>query len=112
MADAVDKAAAKGDMKKIHLDAAEAVLSAALSLVPVRSGVLRNTLRAAGTQKSGRVRAGFARVPYAGPIHFGWTERNIIPQPFLYAALDSRRMAVLEAYSTGIAELIKKHDLD
>lgn len=110
--DDLDQKAAKGELKRINQEAAELVAMRAEMLVPVRSGRLRDTIRAAGTQKSGRVRAGFKRVPYAGPIHFGWASRGIVPQPFLYQALDQRRLEVFLHYDRQLESLIKKHGLD
>lgn len=110
--DDLDQKAAKGELKRINQEAAELVAMRAEMLVPVRSGRLRDTIRAAGTQKSGRVRAGFKRVPYAGPIHFGWASRGIVPQPFLYQALDQRRLEVFLHYDQQLESLIKKHGLD
>lgn len=112
MEQGLDQDAAKGDLKRMNLEAAEIVAGVATSLVPVRAGTLRQTIRAAGAQKSGRVRAGFARVPYAGPIHFGWPQRNISPQPFLYDALDRRRNEVFDAYERNMSEIVKKYRLD
>lgn len=112
ISDDLDQKAAKGELKVINQRAAEIVAGRAEQLVPVRSGTLRDTIRAAGTQKSGRVRAGFKRVPYAGPIHFGWASRGIVPQPFLYQALDQRRLEVFLHYDQQLESLIKKHGLD
>ena len=99
------------DLKEIHAKAAKIVEGAALPLVPRRSGRLADTLRSSGIASGGVVRAGFAKVPYAGPIHFGWAARNISPQPFLYDALDARRGEVIAAYEDNVKKLIKKHGL-
>lgn len=112
MQDAVSKTAAKSELKTIHGDAASIVKQDALGRVPVKSGRLRESIRSSGTQKAGVVRAGFARVPYAGPIHFGWRKRNISPQPFLYDAKDARRDEVVRSVEQGIDALIRKFDLD
>jgi hypothetical protein len=111
MQDAVDTQAAKADMKAAHLQGAAIVRDVAVTLVPIQLGRLRDTIRASGTIKSGRVRAGFVRVPYAGPIHFGWPARGIKPQPFLYDALDRRRSEVMANYERSIADIVKKYDL-
>lgn len=110
--DDLDQKAARGELKVMNQEAAEIVAGRAQSLVPVRTGTLRDTIRAAGAQKSGRVRAGFKRVPYAGAIHFGWAARNIDPNTFLYDALDQRRLEVLQHYDRQLEALIKKYDLD
>lgn len=110
--DEMDQQAARGELKVMNQEAAEIVKNRAVALVPVRSGKLRDTIRAAGAQKSGRVRAGFKRVPYAGPIHFGWAARNIQPNQFLYDSLDQRRYEVLQHYDQQLDALIKKYGLD
>ena len=100
------------DLKAIHAEAAEVVELQATSLVPRRTGKLESTIRSSGTQSAGVVRAGFARVPYAGVIHFGWPGHNIEPQPFLYDALDDRRDEVFDVYQDRVDALIKKNGLD
>ncbi len=90
-------------LRAAHKDAAEVVERRADSLAPVRSGTLQGTLRSSGTLTAGRVRLGYARVPYAGPIHFGTPNTrgrpaNIRPNPFLYDALDDRRQQVIDVF--------------
>lgn len=102
----------KQDIKGAHKDAAEPVKREALQLVPKRSGKLAGTLRTAGLASGGRVRAGLGRVPYAGPIHFGWPSRNIRPQPFLFDALDARRTQVVDVYERRVGEWLRRSDLD
>ena len=87
-------------------EAARAVESAARSLVPRRSGRLADTLRSAGNAKGGVVLAGKAKVPYAGPIHFGWFRRGIKPQPFLFQALDRKAVEIEEIYLRRLDELL------
>ena len=109
------------DLKELHLDLAEMVAERAASLAPVRTGRLRQTIRASGTKTGGRVRAGFKRVPYAGPVHFGWATRPdaakgwrggpIHPNPFLYDALDERHNQVFETYFQGIKKIQRKAGL-
>jgi phage gpG-like protein len=83
--------------------------------VPVRSGRLRASIRPGSTQKSGTVKAGGMRVPYAGPIHFGGFQRKdpakggpIRPNPFLYRALDERRDEVFAAYLDAVEKVVDK----
>jgi hypothetical protein len=93
-------------LKAAHLDGAKAVLNAVRA--PVQSGDLRATLKASATLRSGRVKAGRKKVPYAGPIHFGWQRRNIRPNPFLYDALDRRRQTVIALFMDGIESLTEQ----
>ncbi len=102
---------AVAELKAVNLEAAEIVAKAARPLVPRVTGALEATVRASGTKTRGSVRAGKKRVPYAGPIHFGWPERKITPQPFLYDAIDRRRDEVVSAYEKNVQNLRKKHGL-
>jgi len=99
------------DLKAANLDAAQIVEKQAFTEVPVRTGTLRDTIRSSGTKTKGVVKAGFARVPVAGPIHFGWKARNIEPQPFLYSALDKRRNEVFATYNKAVKQIIRKNRL-
>jgi hypothetical protein len=101
----------KNEMKDTHKEAAEVVVMGAKRLVPYRTGALAASIRALATKSSGRVRAGSASVPYAGPIHFGWPARAITPNPFIYDALDDRRDDIRELYEERIDELIRNYGL-
>ena len=109
------------DLKQLHEDLAGKVADRAADLAPYRTGNLRKTIRASGTKTAGRVRSGFKRVPYAGPVHFGWATRPdaskgwrggpISPNPFLYDALDERRGEVINAYFQGVKKIQRKAGL-
>ncbi len=96
----------------VNKSIAAAVLGDAKAYVPVRSGDLSGTMRAAATKTSARVKAGYKSVPYAGPIHFGWPARRIKPQPFFYDAIDKRRDDIKRRYDNLVKDLIKKYDLN
>ena len=100
------------NLKEAHLAGAKIVEREAVRLAPKRSGALAGSLRSSGQARQGVVRAGRAAVPYAGVIHFGWTKRNIAPQPYLYDAVDSRRQEVLDAYGVDVNKVIKANGLD
>lgn len=101
----------KTELKDTHKAAAEIVVLGAKRLVPYRTGRLADSIRALATNTSGKVRAGSASVPYAGPIHFGWPARRIAPQPFIYDAMDARVDEIRGLYDQRIEELIRKYDL-
>lgn len=75
------------------------------------------TGRLAATPRAGRgrtkavVRAGGARTPYAGVVHYGWPARNIAPQPFLLAAFQTTRGQVFASLDQGIGALLRKTNL-
>lgn len=95
----------RDELKATHLDAARIVADESERLVPRRSGLLASSIRAAGQQAKAVVRAGYKRIPYVGPIHFGWPGHNIAPQPFIYDALDRRADEVVEAYQRRVDKL-------
>lgn len=85
------------------------VAEEAKRLAPVRSGALRDAIRAGKGKTKAVVRAGFRSVPYAPVIHYGWSEHNIEPQPYLLQALMNKREQVIAEYEDGIADLVRKH---
>lgn len=99
-------------------DSAKIVEGAAAPLIPRRSGKLAGTLRSTGTAKGGVVLLGKLKVPYAGPLHFGWfrprawgrsiASRPIRPGLWLYHALDRRRDEVEERYQVRLQELLDR----
>jgi hypothetical protein len=106
---AIDDKAMKAELRKVNKDAATIVADEARNLVPVRTGRLRASIGARGGQTSSTVKAGTSsRVPYAGPIHFGWGARNIRPQPFLYDALGKKWREVYDAYEKNLSTLVNK----
>lgn len=103
----------------INKSAAQIVAQDALPHVPVgATGRLKASVRALGSQKAGRVRAGSARVEYAAAIHWGRKRGNvwgnkpgnnpIRGRPFLWEAAQRRREAVVEEYRDGIMKLIDR----
>lgn len=114
---AVDRALPR-QLRAANKEAAQVVADRAKVLVPVRSGRLKGSIGVRAGQRDAEVKAGSAaRVPYAGPIHFGWPGRPnrdrgwrggpIRPQPFLYQARDQRIGAVIAVYEQRIDKLTR-----
>ena len=98
----------KKQLRLANKEAAQVVADQAKVEVPRRSGRLARSIGVQASQTSAFVKAGTAaRVPYAGPIHFGWPKRNIRPQPFLYEAMDKRIGEVRKAYEKNLEKLGK-----
>ena len=99
-------------VKAAGKESAEAVMTEARSLVPVRSGRLRDSIRLAAnargrvTIQAGNNRTSKSGVPYANPIHWGWFRRNIKPNPFFSKALGLRRDEVYQNYFAQMSKLI------
>ena len=98
-------------------EAGDLVANSARSLVPVRTGALRNTIRAKKIARKVVVSAGNNnRVPYANPIHFGWNydkvnlqAKNIRPRPFFSNALTRTRSQVYKIFFDNIEKLFQKY---
>jgi len=94
------------DMKDAHAAVAAMVAAAARAATPRRTGRLAATVRGNRALSRATILAGYASVPYAGPIHWGWPRRNITAQPWLAdtaALLEPRWTAV---YADGVDRAI------
>ena len=87
------------------------VVSAAQPATPTLEGTLRGTVRAGRGKTKAVIRAGGARAPYAGVIHYGWPARNIRARPFLADAVQATRSQTLAALDQGIGDLLRKNKL-
>ena len=88
----------------------EIVANEARSLVPVRTGTLRDTIRVSKALNKVSISAGNSgKVPYANPIHWGWFKRHIRPNPFFVKALGITRDEVYKNYYAQIDKLIATH---
>lgn len=112
-------------LKQTNKSAAQIVVQAALPNVPVRSGRLKGSVRALGSQRSGRAVAGAARAKHAGAIHWGRKRGNvgsppgnrigvnmITGRPFLWNAARAHERQIAEQYADDIAALLRRLGLD
>lgn len=103
------------EIKAAANDAGQLVANEARTLVPVRSGRLRDSIRVSNQLRKVVISAGNNRtsksgVPYANPIHWGWFKRNIKPQPFFVKALGITRDEVYKRYFDNISKLVAKQN--
>jgi hypothetical protein len=94
------------DLKQAHAAAAKVVEIAADPRTPRRSGELADTLRSSGTARAAIVRAGNARHPYAGPVHWGWPSRNIHAQPWIAETAEDTQPATTQLYLNAVQTII------
>jgi HK97 gp10 family phage protein len=96
-------------IRTANYDAAKLVVPTARGEAPKRTGKLAASVSAKATTRVGSVKAGSrVRVPYAGPIHFGWWKRHIKPNPFLYRAVDKRIGDVYRQYEKQLEKAIAR----
>jgi hypothetical protein len=110
--------AEKAEFTDNNLEAAQTLIKSATPLVPRKSGKLASTLKAGKTANYAVARAGLGSVPYANPIHWGWTYdakrfiyRNIKPQPFFTRALGYSYEEIIANYDKNLQKLIDKYGL-
>jgi hypothetical protein len=96
------------DLTAVHREVGAIVAGAATPTTPRRTGRLASTVRAGATQTAAITRAGYARVPYAPPIHWGWPRRGIQARPWLSIAAQSTEPTWFARYEAGIAAILEK----
>jgi hypothetical protein len=105
------------EVGKASQEAADIVANMSRSLVPVRSGKLRSTIKSKRQARKVLVSAGNGKsVPYANPIHWGWfydsknfVKKNILPNPFFAKALGLTRNEVYKTYFLNMNKLFNKY---
>jgi hypothetical protein len=96
------------EMKAIHATVAGMVAAAAQSRAPRRTGRLAATVRPSGARTQAVVRAGYARVPYANPIHWGWPRRGIRPSLFLTSAAADTEPLWFATYTRAVDAILER----
>jgi len=86
--------------------AAEILLRRSIPLIPVKTGLLRNSAETGRSAVGGSVQVRKTKVSYANPIHWGWiydkkrlVYRGIKPQPFFTEALGYSREEIFATYT-------------
>jgi HK97 gp10 family phage protein len=105
------------EIGQASFEAGEIVAGRARTLVPVRTGRLRASIKTSKLSRTVQVKAGNDRsVPYANPIHWGWNydkvnlqQKNIRPRPFFTNALSTTRKQVYESFFASIEKLVQKY---
>jgi hypothetical protein len=98
------------DLKDVMFKAGNLVATEARTLAPRKSGKLANSIRASKAKNKATVRAGGARVPYAGVQNYG-RYHNITAKHFMERALTAKRPAVLWTVKIGLQTLINRAGL-
>lgn len=109
----------KEELKAANKDIMIVVRDRARMEAPQRTGRLAKSVGGSASDQAARVKAGTgARVPYAGPIHFGWPTRPnhqkkwrggpIAPNPFLYRAVGHSTDRIHAMYADAMDRLAKR----
>lgn len=83
----------------------------AIGFAPRRSGTLASSIRSNTAKNYAAVTAGGARAPYAGPINYGWLDRDIKPSGFMQKADAAIRPHVARELETAITRMLRERNL-
>ena len=98
------------ELAKTHRKAAQPMVREMRSRAPRGlTGNLSRSPRAATSASGAMIHVGDKnRVPYAGPINFGWPARNISPQEFIYSTIRDQREEFIEIYVDMMDDLLAR----
>lgn len=97
-----------GELREAHATVAQLVAAAAAARAPQRTGRLAASVRGNRAASRATVSAGGARLPYAGPIHWGWPARGIAGRPFIPEAAQATEPTWLPAYERELAAAVDR----
>jgi len=99
------------DLKDAFGEIAAAGADLAAGFAPRRTGALAASVRGNRAKAKAVVSSGKTRVPYAGPINYGWPRRNIRPALFMQRADEAMRPRALAELDEAIARKIRERGL-
>lgn len=102
---------AVSDLKAAFKKIGSIITADAQRQAPRKSGALAGSIRPSNTKNKAVVRAGSARVPYAGVQHYGWPARNIEGHPYLTNAVANKQVEAVNTLDEELANLIKQYGL-
>lgn len=94
------------DMKAVNAAIAAMVAAKAAARAPKRSGDLAASVRGNRAVSKATISAGRARVPYAGPIHWGHPARGIQAQPFVADTAADTEPQWTQLYYQGVQQIL------
>jgi hypothetical protein len=98
------------DLKDVNRRVGDLVAGAARPHAPVRSGALAGSIRPAAAAAKVTIRAGSAKLRYAGPIHWGWPAHHIRANPFLSDAATRTEDTWVGYYFDELQTIVNKVD--
>jgi phage gpG-like protein len=100
------------DLKAAWNRVGNIVVTEAKGRVHAVSGALAGSIKANNAKGNSTVKAGSAKVPYAGVQNYGWPAHNIEAQNYLTGAASDKRDEVVQAITDELDNLIAKLDLN
>jgi hypothetical protein len=102
-------AGATDDLKEANANISSKVAKDAITIAPKSSGTLASTIRGNRAVQKVQLKAGGARVPYAGVIEYGWPARGIEGQSYLRKAAYDNIGFVIQQFDANLEDLKRKY---
>jgi len=102
---------ATNDLKAAFTRIGNMVVDEAVSITPTQSGALAASIRASKTKNKAMVRAGSAKVVYAGVQHYGGYN-NITGVPFLTDAVERKQHEAIQIMESDLDRLVAQLGLN
>lgn len=99
------------DMKAAFKRIGQVVVDAAKTKTNSKSGRLAASIKPSNTKNKSIIRAGSARVPYAGVIEYGGYN-NIAPKNYLRGAVAEKRPEAMNLLEKELNDLIRRNGLN
>lgn len=99
------------DLKDAFKRIGNIVVKEAQARAPKLSGALAGSIKASNTKNKSNIRAGSAKVVYAGVQNWGWPAHSITGMHYLDGAAAAKRQEVVHALDEELGSLIRKLDL-
>ena len=101
------------EMKAVTKAAAQRIVPYAKDAVPVVSGKLRDTIKAEGTRRYARIKAGTAKkVPYARAVHSGRYYESLGKRtkgtPYIRKSIPKAYPEIIDEFVKGMNRIAKK----
>ena len=100
------------DLKDANAELSSTIASKASALAPKLTGALAGSIKGNRANKRVQIKAGSAKIAYAGVIEYGYPKRNIRAQSYLRRAASEDQNYIAQTYETNIKEVIKKYNFD
>ena len=98
----------KTAMKEANVAVASLVVPGSKTKAPKASGALAASIRVTNTVNYAAIRAGSARIPYAGIYEYGWPARGIKPQRYVAKTIGEKYREIIKTYEAAIEEIGKR----
>lgn len=97
------------DLKEANAKISSKVSRDAVAITPKKTGTLARSVKGNRAKNTVQIKAGGARVPYAGVIEYGWPDHKIEPQSYLRKAAYQNIGYVIQQFDANLEDLKRRY---